>query len=145
MCGDVNFLRSCKKQNVIPNFIKLKCAVENSRSFKAKQKAEKQWLNEEIKFTFKKLSDVELQVYALHLKIARDISACEYDEWTIFECNLRQNISSLVNKKRLKQTKKLKKLIENQKRIVNVTPKIIPDFVVNQSNEEFSEEELNLF
>lgn len=140
LCEDVNFLRSCKKHNVIPNFIKLKCKVENSRSFKAKEKAEKQWLNEEIKFTFKKLSDAELQVYALHLKIANDLCVYEYDEWTVFECDLRQYFSSIVNKKRLKQSKKLRNLIEKQKRVVCIEPEIVPDFVVNQSSIDFSEE-----
>lgn len=145
LCEDVNFLRSCKKKKVIPNFIKIGLGIVNSRSEFAKSKAEELWLDREIKFTFKKLSDCELKAYGLHSEIVNDLNKCEYEAWTTFECNLRYSISSLLNKKRGKQSKKLKNLIEqSRENNFKSEPEFIPDFVVNESDIIFSETELNL-
>lgn len=135
------------QHQVIPSFIKVSTGIENNRSLSVKLTAKKTWLNTELKFIYKKLSEVELDAYAsyeLHLRITKDLHVCERDAWCLFEHKLRNDIDKLVNKKRIRQKKKLYGLISNSKRSEKQKPQTIPDFVINQSDASFSESELEL-
>lgn len=145
LCEDINFIRSCLKKKVIPNFVKISVAVTNARSNKAKKCAEKEWLKTELKFMYKKLSETELIVYSMHLEFTKSFNYYELDAWNSFSCELKNDIDKLVKKKRLKQKRKLLKLIDKYKgNSVQRKPEFLPDFVINRSNETFSEDELML-
>lgn len=150
LCEDINFLRSCIQHKVIPLFVRTSVAINNSRSLRAKTCADRMWLKTELKFIYKKLSDIELQAYSLHLLITKDFEYSnsfhydfdnKHDEWINFTCNLRSN-TELVRIKRMKQLKKLKKLFEKSSIKIRKKPLLIPDIVVNKSEENFSEEQL---
>ena len=138
-------MRACKKKKVVPSFIKIKTAVQNPRAAKAVQFAQSKWLNLEIKDKFKQMSDIELELYNLHLEITKNMNENLFDEWISFSEKVNLTAKDDAKKKRLRQSKKLNKLIE----VKNTNgkcfePEIIPDFVINKSSVDFNEEELNL-
>lgn len=144
---DISFLRACLKNRIVPKFIKVSCAVQNSRTNSVINVAKNKWLRFEIKFLFSKLSDIELELYELHLYITSRVSVdtVVFEQWVKFDDSVLKFTRVAHNKKRACHHRKLLNLIsdKNEKKKV-CEPKMIPDFVVNLSNEQFTEEELNL-
>lgn len=140
---DIRFLRACKRHQVMPHFIKIKTAVENSRSIKAIKMAQKYWLNSEISYIFNKLAEKELELYNIHLQLAYNNNAI-IDEWYSFENTVHEKVMKTTENKKKKQSKKLICLINEQIKPKTFKPEVIPDFVVNESGRIFNEEELEL-
>lgn len=82
---DIWFLRKCKKCNVIPDFIKIRCSLSNSRTKRASQKGRRVWLNQEIKYHYSRLKDTELKIYNLHLKLTKCLSSLEFERFMVFD------------------------------------------------------------
>lgn len=142
---DISFLRACVKNKVTPKFIKISCAVQNSRTAKVVNVASNKWLRFEIKFLFSKLSQVELEVYEIHLHITSGLNATEFEQWLKFDGSVHKFALVAQNKKRDCHRQKLSKLIsEKNEKKKACEPKFIPDFVVNLSSESFTEDEMAL-
>lgn len=143
---DINFCRACLKNKVIPNFIRVSCAVQNTRTCKVIEYAQFKWLRNEIKYLFSKLNDFELELYNIHLLIGKNIEVQLFDFWINFQSMVFNRIHSVVKKKRDIHYKKLQFLLNEKKKKLNKThePKFIDDFVVNLSKQTFNENELNL-
>jgi len=134
----------CKRKNIVPNFIKIKPAVENNRSCASVKKAEKIWLKLEIKHKYKELAECELETYALHLEITRNMSNFEFDEWLIFDQKVLNQKASIVKLKKLTHEKKLNNLCAKIRVVERKMPKFIPEFVINESSAVLDENELDL-
>lgn len=142
--SDIAFIEECKREKVIPNFVSVKCAVDNSRTEKVKRFACNMWMRLEIKHFYSILNDIQLELYSLHLHIVSTLNKYEYEEWQN-HCNKVGMMAELEQeRKREKHTRKLNTLIKNQ-RINKVTePQYIEDFVCNESSEIFTEGELRI-
>lgn len=81
--ADLIFLKKCLKKNVFPNFINIKCKYNKSYINKVIRKAKIEFLKSEISFLYKKLADTEIELYALHLHLAKLFN--NYDVWIEFE------------------------------------------------------------
>ena len=113
---DIRFLQMCKKGNIIPNFIKVTCSVNNSRTEKVISIAQKQWLNLEIKYHFEKLAKTELELYRLHLQITKSLNIAESIMWYEFENQIQEQVSQLTKKKNETIKKKYKALCDKNKK-----------------------------
>lgn len=144
--ADIFFLKKCKKKKLYPNFIKVKCGVRNSRTDKVINISKRSWLNYELKYTYSKLSNTELDTYNTHLWLAKEM---EYTELIVFldECNEKTMKSTMRKRKKLN-----KKFAHIQNKSSIQKPKIPRDamekekerFVRNLSSETFSKEEMDL-
>lgn len=142
---DIAFLRSCLKNKVIPKFIQVSCAVQNSRTNNVINFAKNKWIRFEIKFLFSKLSNIELEAYDLHLRITACVPSELYEQWLLFDSSVQRFAHIARFKKRERHSRKLSNLISERNEEMKVfEPKMIADFVVNLSNEQFTENELNL-
>lgn len=140
---DICYLRTCLKNRVKPKFIKITGAVSNSRTINVIEHAEMKWLRFEIKYSYGKLADVKLELDEVHVYITSRLLDSENLEWLRFVNSVLRFARKLQNKKRLSHKRKLDRLIE-ERRNCECKPKFIPDFVVNQSNEQFTDDEMNL-
>lgn len=141
---DIAFLRSCLKNKVIPKFIQVSCAVQNSRTNNVINFAKNKWIRFEIKFLFSKLSNIELEAYDLHLRITACVPSELYEQWLLFDSSVQRFAHIARFKKRERHSRKLSDLISERNEEMKVfEPKMIADFVVNLSNEQFTENELN--
>jgi type II secretory pathway component PulJ len=77
--ADLHFLKKCKFHHVFPKFIELgfKCSVKNRRTSEVLQTAKLKWLNLEIKTCYRKLNQIELETYALHIRLSNEYDADE--------------------------------------------------------------------
>lgn len=141
---DIKFLRACKKNKVMPSFIKVTAAVSNYRSTQAIKCAQSTWLTLEIKHLFRLLAEYDLESYNLHLSLTKGLNCVEMEAWHEFSKVVFERVQAKVNKKRLTQKKKLNLLLGKKEISEKQPPELIPDFVVNESIETFNEAELNL-
>lgn len=143
--SDIVFLKRCKKHNVIPHYIKVKCAVMNSTTIKVVNSSRRFFLNLAISEQFKKLSSIELELYELHLKVSKDLRCpFEYDKWIIFRTKLYENISKSIKTKNQKLNTKFITLLREKSSDKPEKPSQIDNFVHNLSSEQFTKEELEL-
>lgn len=96
---DIKFLRTCQKEKVVPNFIKVTTAVKNYRSIKVIEMAKKAWLKLEIKHLFNELAETELKAYSLHLKLTKNMNLFEIVEWYKFEEKVFDRVRIVVQQK----------------------------------------------
>lgn len=141
---DLDFLRACNRLNISPNFVKISAAVKNSRSEVAIKKASKTWLKAEIKHAYKDLADTELELLSLHLELTKNLNSIEHSEWCEYDAMVHRNVSIVVKKKKATLSRKLNKLIDSVPKKPQFTPELIPDFICNESDVVFSDEELEI-
>lgn len=146
---DINFLRNCLKKKVVPHFVKVTCSVKNSRTKQVIDLAQRKWLRVEIKYLFSKLNEVELKLYSLHLEISKSLNCYESDYWLNFLKKGDVDVCKAVKKKKEIHNKKLLSLVQEKLQTNKVDgayfePENIPNLIVNLSDTEFSNEELNL-
>lgn len=141
---DIQFLQLCKKGGVTPNFIKVTCVVNNSRTEKIINFAQKKWLSLEIKYLHEKLARTELELYSLHLKITKSLTLVETSMWDEFVNKILEQISNATKKKNETLKKKYLALREKNKKVERVEPKFVEDFICNYSDEVFNENEIKL-
>lgn len=63
---NIRFLIKCKKAGILPNFIKVKTAVDNSRTQRVLRHAEHDWLRQEINYAHYELNEIDKRLYELH-------------------------------------------------------------------------------
>jgi len=143
---DIIFLKRCKKSMVFPNFINVKVAVNNSRSEKVLKFAKIQWLNLEIKFKYGLLSDIELELYNLHLKITKYLNDEEFKWWLEYTLKIKNKVALFEELKKAKLQNKFEKLIsKSEPKVSNYKdPLYVENFVCNLSEVVFTEEEIQL-
>lgn len=145
--ADILFLKKCKNNNVYPKFIKIKCAIQNSRTKRTIDKCKLYWLSCEIRYLYSKLSQLELELYSLHLKITKDLFGFEYENWLFFVVVLCE--SDVVRHRKKKERIHIQKfcvLIKDKVTHNNNKglPKYVDNFVHNESTKVFSADELEL-
>lgn len=142
---DIKFLQKCNRLKVIPNFIKVKCALSNTQAKKAKRKAELEWLHQEINHKFFLLHANEIKTYELHLKLTKNLTLNEYSTWCEFERRMHEVINNKITLKNIRLNKKLKHLkIKQVKSPMTYKPLPSVNSVYNHSTQVFSEKELEI-
>lgn len=146
--ADIIFLRNCKKQKVIPNFIQVKCNTNNDRTKKVIEKAERIWLQTELNYHYSCLNDLQSELYNLHLYIIKDVNDIELQSFLHHQSNTINIGKNCFSKKREIHNRKLEKLsnITDQKEDNHKKPKVktVEDLIVNLSNVEFNSEEMDI-
>lgn len=147
--ADIMFLKNCKRQKLFPNFIQLKSANlnNNDRANRAVIKGKRMWLQYELQYLYRKMSCIEKEVYALHLKLIKNLSDYEYNQWHLFDCYATRVIQHKYTEKRKILNRKFEDLKRANKISSTTTflqPEIIPDYVKNLSSEHFTDQELQL-
>lgn len=147
--ADIFFLKQCRQQKVFPNFIKVKCAIENSRTQEVVNFSKFKWLHLERKYLYSKLSTVELELYSLHLKVIKDLNGTEYDFWQKDILNpINERVIKMTKKKKNKLNKKFKKLMEGKRDISKSVflkrTREVPEYIKNISSEQFDEREMKV-
>lgn len=140
--ADIVFLKKCQKKKVYPNFIKLKCSVQNSRTEKVIKCAKDMWLKTELQYHYSRLSEIELETYSLHLEIVSAMNAVELDMWNVFCSKLEENIEEIYRRKTIKQDRKFKRLSEETQGEIRPEPAFVDNFVHNLSDNVFEPDEL---
>lgn len=149
---DIAFLRKCKRLKVFPNFVKIKSSIENNRTQKSVEGAKTEWLKLEIKHKYGELAQCELELYHTHLEFTRSFdNGVRTDRvvdslhcmWIERETMFVKQVQSAVNQKRKTHKRKLSKIISESKKIIS-PPEYVDNFVINESNELFDNDELNL-
>lgn len=157
--ADIHFLKECKHNKVYPSFIKINCSVTNYRSRNATKRAKDMWLCNERKYLHSKLQNIELELYSLHLKIAKStqqnycdivaenqINYYGYEDWKEYLEKVDVIVKRAVTVKKLALNKKLKHLInvESSNKEDDPKVKIVDNYVHNLSTKQFTSDELQL-
>lgn len=147
--ADIYFLRQCKINGVFPNFVKVKCAVRNSRTDRVVHKSKLEWLRRETKHLYGKLSCVELEAYESHLALTKLLL---HHELTTFMDDCTERIESKIPNKKRKLKGKLHSLVnkknqsKEERRLlfdVNEMEKDKKKFVRNLSTKSFDQNTLD--
>lgn len=153
----IQFLTRCKRKGLMPNFIKIKASTNSEASGKATESAKKIWLVEEIRFKHKQLSEVEEQLYPLHLQLLKQVEFHNVTECVIRRCaeekklcweeamgRVYRDLEKRVRDTKVRHRRKLRSLECTQAPRSRPLPHTIDNFVVNLSSTEFTAAELNL-
>ena len=112
--ADIFFLQDCRKQKVFPDFIKLKCIINNNRTDKVIQQARLLWLKAELQHHYSRLDALQLKIYDLHLKCTKSLDNFEYAEFISHQSAILFRCNTLFRKKREAQALKLKKILDKK-------------------------------
>ena len=143
--ADIRFINLCLKNQVTPQFVR-KTVKFDGNSYQQKA-AEKKVLQIERNKHYQNLSNIDLALYGLHLKLVKHLG---HIFWENFEGCYLAMINTKMSKKTMKLKKKFSKLTGNQKETSknnkrklrnNASPH---ENVVNLSRETFTKEEMNL-
>src|SRR6185437_12937987 len=138
--SDIQFLRSCKRDNVFPTFINVGSTTKNWVSSKVILMAKRHWLNLELKSLYSKRSKLEFELYDLHLKVTKNLSNSEFCYFNEQISEMNEVISLKNSKKQTIQAKKLAKL-QPSNNLVAPLPSL--KIVHNLSSQAFSKAELD--
>lgn len=148
--ADISFLKQCKKHKVFPKFIEfgLNVRLLNSRTDKIKHQAKLFWMNAEIEHHYANLDFLQLQLYEVHLKITKNLyNDDDFKTFLSQQSTIFIRCETIYHEKRRRQYGKLERLIATQS-VQTIEPKPcvenVSDLVVNLSNENFSDNELEL-
>lgn len=98
------------------------------------------WLKSEIKHLYAKLNNLERKKYNLN-----DV---DFSTWWQFDAQVKSIVTKKLETKRARLNKKFRKLIQDQNPSrnthVKLKPELIPDIVVNKSEQIFNENEKDL-
>lgn len=141
----LHFLKTCKRINVLPKFIRVVLPKHCDKYIANKLKctSESLWLNLEIKSVYKQLTLYERLAYELHLKIIKGMNKLDFEIWERYARKMYRVIDEKrINKKRT-LCKKLNSLTNNNNSKTTVRPlvKFIPNYVINKSQQHLSSEE----
>ena len=139
------FNQQCIKNGVNPKFVHIRCSSTTQSAKKAIQKAKTTWLKEESRRWFKTRDNLLLHIKVLHSELTFKLHSIEFD---FLDDKVRSEISVIIHKKYINQSKKLKKLIHDKNKTVQNLPvqesKKFFDRVINLSETQFTETEINL-
>lgn len=140
---DIFFLTRCKKCNILPSFTKINSKTRSESGILAIKKARRAWLNIELKHHYSKLAKLNLVTYDLYQKLTKAMSFTDLSSFMdSIDFEYKTNVKTLLIHKR----KKLRDLKQSQcSDFANhITSEFIPDFVVNKSNVQLNDDEINL-
>ena len=140
---DILFLKKCKSVGVFPRFIKVRMSVKNSRSMKAELLAKKIWLRNEINFKYAMMNENECQLYEIFGKIIQEIQPLFPDLLTQEINDIESTTKRVMYEKKYKLKNKLEAL-KNAKPSNLSSNLEIPSYVINLSNQIFSEDQMKL-
>lgn len=148
--ADLFFLKKCKINHIYPNFIKIQCAISNSRTEQVIRIAKQKWLHKERSYLYSKLNDIEFELYYLHKKLSNCLCSIDYtfDKWIMYLNRVENIVLKTVNHKKSLLNKKFKKLKSEH----YITPnnnnktavKTIDNYVTNLSSVQFSSDQLRV-
>lgn len=118
----------------------MKCSVTNNRSRNALETGQNKWLNNERKYLQTKLSDIELELYSLHLLINKTLNThC----WLDF---IETEVTKFNTDKKSKLNKKFAILLTYKSRCKTPRPSVkpVPEYIKNLSTTTFTKEETDL-
>ena len=143
--ADIRFLNKCLTYKITPKFIRK--IVKYNNNSKAQKAAEKKVIEVEINEHYKTLSDLDLKVYDLHLKLSKELGN---EIWH----NLEEKFFEILNQKMSIKKNILYKKFNNLRRSQNPRDEQNSETVdkegptnrniVNLSNNSFSREELKV-
>lgn len=146
--ADLHFLKRCSTKKVFPKFINIKCKNNKNYVDKVIFKAKMGLLKGEISFLYKKLADTEIELYSLHLRLAKYYN--NLDDWLNFEREVYEiNVHKMMKKHKTLHKKFMdimrssgnRRMIKNGIRL----PVMYLDNVVrNETNIQFTAAELEL-
>lgn len=142
--ADIFFLKKCKKHNIYPNFIRIKFSITNHITDKVNSLARKKWLLLEIKKHYATLSNMELTLYELHLKILKHLKKYEFENWLKFYNNLNQKVISSATKKKIKLIRKFKNLKNKKEKTEKRVVELVDNYIVNLSDAVFNQKDLEI-
>jgi hypothetical protein len=107
---------------------------------KVVHEARRRMLNLEIKSKYAHSDIIKMELYSLHLLLARSVHPIVWDS---IETDTRNLVNSKYIKRRMVQKKKFRVLIARERLVLNENV-VRPNFVINKSSQNFSSEELGL-
>lgn len=145
---DIRFLKQCLENKITPKSHRINMCTSLHKAQNQKMKIERELIKNSIKGLYKKLNDVTLKTYSAHLKLAGK----EEQQNGLYEtlAKIQRGHECEKERKRRIQGKKIKELIKrtHDKGVVELKKKgmvqEIKDFVVNQSTQNFTQEQLSL-
>lgn len=164
ICADISFLKRCLKNKVFPNFMKIKYPTSNERIKRLKHNAMSAWLKSEIKYHHSRVTNINIELYAMHKNIVSDLNKYAhifgvhqaylnysggspnnilFEKWIEYDNCCREYIQLEIHEKISVLNRKFNAL-KDQTRQGLPQVKQIEDFVVNESSVHFSERQLRL-
>jgi hypothetical protein len=104
---------------------------------KVVHEARRKMLNLEIKSKYARSDIIKMELYSLHLLLARSVHPIVWDS---IETDTRNLVNSKCIKRRMVQKKKFRALIARERLLLNENV-VRPNFVINKSSQNFSNED----
>lgn len=145
---NVWFNQECKRMNIVPNYVHIRCNNKSRSAQIAVKKAQKIWLNEEARNWFSIRDNLKVHLKVLYSELSYKLHNIEFD---ILDQKARHFASEIAHKMYIRQSDKLRRLsspnVDFSSRNRNSEPTACHKFhprVKNLSNVEFSGNELKL-
>lgn len=143
--ASIEFLVNCKKKHLIPNFIKIKTSISNTRTSNTVRKAQNYWLKQEINYAHSKLNFLDCELYTLHNIFTYNVHNTTLIILYDYFNHITKFIKNEECKKKTTLKRKLNKLLETSKQVAKKCDvKLIDDFVVNKSTTQLTQDEHDL-
>lgn len=104
--ANIHFNKTCRHNNLTPKYINIKTRSRNQAAVSAISKAKKLWINNEIKFLYKKKEHLTQMTYELHLHAAKVFR----DQWTHIHDEIQNKLQHEIDRKYLNMNKKIEQL-----------------------------------
>lgn len=108
---DIKFNKLCLAQNLTPNYVQIHTKCKSQAAIRTINTAKKIWLNEEVKFLYSKLHNIESQMTTKFEEMKTIYHSETIEEVLEY---IRNWIEPIINKKKTIQRKKLTKLRGDQ-------------------------------
>lgn len=143
---DIKFLKMCLRNNVTPKSHGVKICSALPEAARQKKLMERNLMKNSIKNLYKKLDRITLQAYDSHLELGRLKMKQQRDDMYATMVKIQRGYECEKERKRKLHKKKMEGLIKKNRRTkpTEESPEVkqIPNLVVNQSSQEFTEEQL---
>jgi hypothetical protein len=141
---DIKFNKRCIQENVTPNYVQISTKATTIAARKTLQTARKIWVKEEINMQYSKLNELNKKADEIKNEINSQYHNESIEEFMEY---ITTWVNRIINKKRETHSKKLDKLIENQRQRQDINEDVDSPFytkVKNLTNIEFNDEEIDL-
>jgi hypothetical protein len=101
------FNSECIKNAIIPNYVKIKSNDKSISAQNSIKKAQKFWLQNELRGWYKKRDGLGFYIFILHTQLTNRLHSIE---WDALDSKIRDNMTHILYKKTEKQQKKLNDL-----------------------------------
>jgi hypothetical protein len=137
---EILFLKKCRSHGVFPKFIHVRVSVQNRRSWSAKEKAKRNWLNSEIKHKYGMLQNFNLRLYKLHNEITETTRKLPQHFWDKEQNKIQSTCEFIRSEKKEKLKKKFLKLKSGSNEIQ--APENKKNFITNLAQAELTTKEM---